>query len=198
VHQGAGLVFDPNLDARRFGEVKEDLRGFTLSKLGATAMRPAAENRQGTKSRGVGHWLAASAMRIGFDVSAKLTKRLAMVRTAGPASSMTPDGLPQYKVFFEELARLGYVEGQNLMVFRFSAEVFRDQDVLDAVDVKQRLRRAGWAAADDKHVGLDEFARHISSLSLVALLVVIFRVPSPAPDHSAARHSNTYALPCGR
>ena len=52
----------------------------------------------------------------------KPTKRLAMIRTAGPISVMTPNGYPYYKVFFEELARLGYVEGQNLIVFRFSAE----------------------------------------------------------------------------
>ena len=52
----------------------------------------------------------------------KPTKRLAMIRPAGPVSRMTPNGNPYYKVFFEELARLGYVEGQNLIVFRFSAE----------------------------------------------------------------------------
>jgi putative tryptophan/tyrosine transport system substrate-binding protein len=58
---------------------------------------------------------------------AKPTKRLAMVRPAGPISAMTPNGYAYYKVFFEELARLGYVEGQNLMVFRFSAEGHQDR-----------------------------------------------------------------------
>ena len=58
---------------------------------------------------------------------AKPTKRLAMVRPAGPVSAMTPNGPPYYKVFFEELARLGYVEGQNLIVFRFSAEGHQDR-----------------------------------------------------------------------
>ena len=52
----------------------------------------------------------------------KPTKRLAMIRPAGSVSVMTPSGYPYYKVFFEELARLGYVEGQNLIVFRVSAE----------------------------------------------------------------------------
>jgi putative ABC transport system substrate-binding protein len=52
---------------------------------------------------------------------------------------MTPNGYPYYKVFFEELARLGYVEGQNLIVFRFSAEGHEDrygavlQQAIDAV-----------------------------------------------------------------
>jgi hypothetical protein len=35
VHRGASPVFDPNLDARRFGEVIENLRGLALGKLGA-------------------------------------------------------------------------------------------------------------------------------------------------------------------
>jgi putative tryptophan/tyrosine transport system substrate-binding protein len=57
----------------------------------------------------------------------KPTKRLAMIRPSGPVSVMTPNGYPYYKVFFEELARLGYVEGQNLIVFRFSAEGHEDR-----------------------------------------------------------------------
>jgi putative tryptophan/tyrosine transport system substrate-binding protein len=50
----------------------------------------------------------------------KPTKRLAMIRPAGSVSVMTPS--TYYKPFFEELARQGYVEGQNLIVFRYSAE----------------------------------------------------------------------------
>jgi putative tryptophan/tyrosine transport system substrate-binding protein len=57
----------------------------------------------------------------------KPTKRLAMIRPAGPVSVMTPNGYPYFKVFFEELVRLGYVEGQNLIVFRFSAEGHEDR-----------------------------------------------------------------------
>src|SRR5262249_46784688 len=53
---------------------------------------------------------------------AKSTKRLAMVNAAAPVSDMTPSGSQRYKVFFEELARLGYVENRNLICFRFSAE----------------------------------------------------------------------------
>jgi putative ABC transport system substrate-binding protein len=52
----------------------------------------------------------------------KPIKRLAMLRPDGPVSFMTPDGAPQYRAFFEELGNLGYAEGQNLIVFRFSAE----------------------------------------------------------------------------
>jgi len=52
----------------------------------------------------------------------KPTKRLAMIRPAGPVSVMTPNGYPYYKVFFDELARLGYIEDQNLIIFRYSAE----------------------------------------------------------------------------
>jgi len=35
MHRGAGLVFDPYLDARRFGEVIKNLRGPALGKLSA-------------------------------------------------------------------------------------------------------------------------------------------------------------------
>jgi putative ABC transport system substrate-binding protein len=58
---------------------------------------------------------------------AKPTKRLAMVRPIGPVSLMTPNGLPQYRGFFEELGKQGYLEGQNLIVFRFSAEGHQDR-----------------------------------------------------------------------
>jgi putative ABC transport system substrate-binding protein len=51
----------------------------------------------------------------------KPTKRLAMVGTSAPVSLMTPNGSQYFRALFEELGRLGYVEGQNLIVFRFSA-----------------------------------------------------------------------------
>jgi hypothetical protein len=49
----------------------------------------------------------------------KPPKRLAIIRNTGPVSYMTPNGSIYFKGFFEELANLGYVEGQTLTVFRF-------------------------------------------------------------------------------
>src|SRR5262249_51207877 len=67
----------------------------------------------------------------------KPTKRLAMIRPAGPVSIMTVNGLPQYAAFFDELRRRGYAEGQNLVVLRFSAEGHQDKNaavVQQAID----------------------------------------------------------------
>jgi putative ABC transport system substrate-binding protein len=49
-------------------------------------------------------------------------KRIAYVNSAGKASSISVSGRPYVRVFFEELSRLGYVEGQNLGVERYSGE----------------------------------------------------------------------------
>jgi ABC-type uncharacterized transport system substrate-binding protein len=49
-------------------------------------------------------------------------KRIAFVNSAGNASRISVSGDPVYRAFFEELSRLGYVEGQNLGVERYSGE----------------------------------------------------------------------------
>lgn len=48
--------------------------------------------------------------------------RMAFVHPARPAAELTETGHPYLKVLFSELQRLGYVEGQNLVVERRSAE----------------------------------------------------------------------------
>ena len=48
-------------------------------------------------------------------------KRLAIFHSTRPPEALTPNGAPAYKAFFEELNRLGYIEGQNLIVERYSA-----------------------------------------------------------------------------
>jgi putative ABC transport system substrate-binding protein len=49
-------------------------------------------------------------------------KRLAIFHSTRAPEQLTPEGgYRQYKVFFEELNRLGYIEGQNLIVERYSA-----------------------------------------------------------------------------
>src|ERR1700687_494731 len=53
--------------------------------------------------------------------SAKM-KRIAMVSPADKVGDMTIHGRLVFRVFFEELNRLGYVEGQNLGVERYSGE----------------------------------------------------------------------------
>jgi putative ABC transport system substrate-binding protein len=47
------------------------------------------------------------------------TYRLAVMSGSQPASEMSETGL--YRTFFKELRRLGYIEGENLVVLRFSA-----------------------------------------------------------------------------
>ena len=49
-------------------------------------------------------------------------KRIAYVNSAGNVSRISVSGDPVYRAFFEELGRLGYVEGQNLGVERYSGE----------------------------------------------------------------------------
>ena len=49
-------------------------------------------------------------------------KRIAFVSPAAKVSEISVSGRPYYRAFFEELSRLGYVEGQNLGVERYSGE----------------------------------------------------------------------------
>ena len=49
-------------------------------------------------------------------------KRIAVVFPSAKVSDISVSGPPRYRAFFEELSRLGYVEGQNLGVERYSAE----------------------------------------------------------------------------
>jgi putative ABC transport system substrate-binding protein len=49
-------------------------------------------------------------------------KRIAVVHPVEKVGNMTINGRRSFRVFFEELSRLGYVEGQNLGVERYSGE----------------------------------------------------------------------------
>ena len=46
-------------------------------------------------------------------------KRIAIVSTSSKVSEISVSGRPYFRAFFEELSRLGYVEGQNLGVERY-------------------------------------------------------------------------------
>jgi putative tryptophan/tyrosine transport system substrate-binding protein len=48
--------------------------------------------------------------------------RIAIIRPAGPVFVMSDTGHPFWRAFFEELRRLGDVEGENLTVERYSGE----------------------------------------------------------------------------
>ena len=49
-------------------------------------------------------------------------KRIALVHPTEKVGDMTINGRRSFRAFFEELAALGYVEGRNLLVERYSAE----------------------------------------------------------------------------
>jgi ABC-type uncharacterized transport system substrate-binding protein len=53
---------------------------------------------------------------------AQQIKRLALVHSSEEPANMTSNGRPSFRAFFEELSRLGYTEGQNLVVERFTGE----------------------------------------------------------------------------
>ena len=48
--------------------------------------------------------------------------RLAVVNVAYPVSQLSEEGAPQYRAFFEELRRLGHIEGNTIIVERWSAD----------------------------------------------------------------------------
>jgi putative ABC transport system substrate-binding protein len=78
--------------------------------------------------------MIASAMRHAVAQPAK-TKRIAVVSSATKVSDMRAGKNWYFPAFFEELNRLGYVEGQTLVVERYSAEGRREHHVELARDV---------------------------------------------------------------
>ena len=65
--------------------------------------------------------LAAAAPSLRAQETAK-QHRIAIVRPAGPTALISDTGIRFYRAFFEELRRLGDIEGQNLTVERYSGE----------------------------------------------------------------------------
>jgi putative tryptophan/tyrosine transport system substrate-binding protein len=66
--------------------------------------------------------MVGSTMRAATAQQPAKMKRIAMVSPSRKVDELTINGAPYYKAFFEELGRLGYVEGQNLAVERYSGE----------------------------------------------------------------------------
>jgi putative ABC transport system substrate-binding protein len=69
----------------------------------------------------IGLLLAGAARSVPAQERAK-QHRIAIVRPAGSVSLISDTGISFYQSFFEELRRLGDIEGQNLTVERYSGE----------------------------------------------------------------------------
>jgi putative ABC transport system substrate-binding protein len=69
----------------------------------------------------IGLLLAAAAPSVRAQEQGK-QHRIAIVISTGPAASINDQGIRLWQAFFEELRRLGDVEGQNLAVERYSRE----------------------------------------------------------------------------
>ncbi|HWX26714.1 MAG TPA: hypothetical protein VNZ53_04650, partial [Steroidobacteraceae bacterium] len=69
----------------------------------------------------IGGTAAAWALAARAQQPAKL-KRVAIIHPATKPDDMRIGGDPNFTIFFEEIKRLGYVEGVNLTVDRYSAE----------------------------------------------------------------------------
>ena len=69
----------------------------------------------------IGLTLAAAA-RSGWAQERVKQHRIAIVRPAGSVALISDTGIRTYRAFFEELRRLGDIEGQNLTVERYSGE----------------------------------------------------------------------------
>jgi putative ABC transport system substrate-binding protein len=65
--------------------------------------------------------LAAAAPSLRAQEPAK-QRRIAIVIPAGPISSISDTGSRAWQAFFEELRRLGIIQGQNLSIDRYSGE----------------------------------------------------------------------------
>src|SRR5215831_5902004 len=67
--------------------------------------------------------LAATASRAAWAVEPHKMYRIAILHPSHPLSDLTESGrIKYYREFFHELRQLGYIEGKNLVVERFSGE----------------------------------------------------------------------------
>src|SRR4051812_47795515 len=73
--------------------------------------------------------MIASAMRHAVAQQPTKTKRIAVVASGTKVSDMRAEKDRNYRALFEELNRLGFIEGQNLLVERYSAEGRRERHV---------------------------------------------------------------------
>ena len=68
----------------------------------------------------LGYGAAASWISLAAAQQTSKVYHIAIVSNATPVSEMTETGNRRYRAFLKELRRLGYVEGQNLIVERYS------------------------------------------------------------------------------
>jgi putative tryptophan/tyrosine transport system substrate-binding protein len=67
--------------------------------------------------------LAATTSRPAWGVDPRKMYRIAILHPSHPVSDLTENGrIKYYREFFHELRQLGYIEGKNLVVERFSGE----------------------------------------------------------------------------
>jgi putative ABC transport system substrate-binding protein len=66
--------------------------------------------------------MVASAMRHAVAEQPAKAKRIAWIVPAIKAADLRADFAPRFRAFLEELNRLGYVEGRNLVIERYSGE----------------------------------------------------------------------------
>src|SRR5262252_8746913 len=66
--------------------------------------------------------LAVATLRSARAEQSRKANRIAMAVPAGSVPKSSEAGDPLFRAFFNELRRLGYVEGDNLLIERFSGE----------------------------------------------------------------------------
>ena len=95
-------------------------------------------------------------------------KRVAFVIPATKVSDITVSGMPFFRAFFEELSRLGYVEGQNLGVERYSGEGRTERYAELARDVVNT--HPDLILALGAHLSLD-FKKATTTIPIVTLVI---------------------------
>jgi ABC-type uncharacterized transport system substrate-binding protein len=95
--------------------------------------------------------------------------RLAMVHASVPAAQQTESGSPFYRGFFSELRRLGYREGENLLITRHSAEGQTAQYPEVARKVAQEKPDVIWGVVSSRLV--QQLMAETTSIPIVAALI---------------------------
>ena len=91
-----------------------------------------------------------------IDARSPVPKRVALVNPSLPLDQMTSSGRRTFKAYFQELDRLGYIEGKNLVVERYS--------VLGRHDRTEEIARAVVGSRPDLIIALSGGLRVRSSL----------------------------------